>query len=136
MSKSTQYNRGIEITIRYEDGGTSHDIALETTRYEPHFEPVSESFENYDYSTCTLYKGDRFSCNIETGLLTEAQMQALRFALLHNEFVMICPEYPTTGADVRLTSISFPIAADNYGTKWYRINFAVVAVAMWNGNSL
>lgn len=132
----SKYNRGIEITIRYEDSGTTHDIEIETLSYQPHFEPVSESFENYDYSTCTLYKGDRFSCSIETGLMNEADMQALRFALLHNEFVMICPEYPTTGAAVRLTSISFPTAADNYGTKWYRISFAVVAVAMWNGNSL
>ncbi len=132
---SEKYNRGISVTIRYEDLGTSHDITIETLSYQPQFDVISESFEKYDMSTVSIYKGDRFSVNIETGLMNASDMQALRFALLHNEFTLICPEYPS-GTTVSLKSISFPTACDNYGTKWYRINFAVVAVALWNGNGL
>lgn len=121
----SKYNRGIQVSV-----GT---IDLVTERYEPQWQTVTESFEKYDYSTVSIFKGNKFSANVTTGLLTKAQMVALRDALLVNSFTFKCPEF-TSGITVQTNSISYPTAADNYGTEWYQMSFNVAAVSL-TGNS-
>ena len=141
---SSRYNGGISLAIAPLTGTwtygtdtvTSVDIPT-VTSYEPSLETVSESFETADYTTYTTYVGDRFSANITTGVLTFDQMKYIRWALMHHEFKLGCPEYPTDqgGINVRLTSLSQPLEVANYGGKYYRLNFAVAAVALVNGGS-
>ena len=127
------YNGGIALEIK-KDG--SFDIPISTvTSYQPAWETVSESFEQNDYSTYTVYMGDRFSASISTGILRHEDMQALRNALLAHEFTLMCPEFPD-GILVRLTSLSQPLEVANYGRRFYRLTFAVAAVALLNGGSL
>lgn len=123
----SKYNRGITVTV-----GT---IPVDTERYEPHWQTVTETFEKYDYSMVSIFKGNQFSANITTGLLTKAQMIALRDALLVNSFTFKCPEF-TDGITVQTSSISFPTAADNYGTEYYQMSFSLAAVALTNSGGL
>ncbi|MBQ5316991.1 MAG: hypothetical protein J6I96_05500, partial [Oscillospiraceae bacterium] len=64
MSKT--YNGGI--TLKLEKGMA--DITIDTVQnYSVDWQTEKESFERYDFSTCTVYKGDRFTASITTGLL-------------------------------------------------------------------
>lgn len=131
-----QYNGGISLAV----GVTIRETETRTeiravTSYQPSYEPVSESFEEHDCRTYSIYKGSRFSAQITTGIMDAAEMAALKSALLYHEFKLYCPEYPS-GIDVYLTSLSQPLEVANYGRKVYRISFAVAAVALVNGGSL
>ena len=133
---STAYNGGITLAIQYSSGGETVTANISTvTQYQPQWETLSETFEKYDHSTYTVYNGDRFSASVQTGALTLAEMQALRDVLLLHEFTLICPEFPN-GVAVRLTSLSQPLEVANYGRKYYRLSFAVAAVAVVNGSGL
>jgi hypothetical protein len=134
------YNGGITLAIS-RTNTTALTIST-VTSYQPSWETVSESFEQNDPSlgTYTLYRGDRFTASVTTGILTLSEMETLRSALLQHEFTLYCPEFPATqsggGIFVRLTSLSQPLEVANYGRKYYRMSFAVAAVALINGGSL
>ena len=130
---SEQYNGGISLSV-IPEGGTAVQIPT-VTSYQPAWETQSESFETWDYTTHTSYKGDRFSVSVTTGIMPQADMTALRAALLHHEFTLVCPEFPS-GLPVRLTSLSQPLEVANFGRKFYRISFAVASVALLNGSGL
>lgn len=133
---STSYNGGITLAIQYTQSGETVTVSIPTvTSYQPQWETLSESFEQHDFSTYTIYNGDRFSVSVTTGIMTLSEMQDLRAALLRHEFTLICPEFPS-GVAVRLTSLSQPLEVANYGRKYYRLNFAVAAVAVVNGSGL
>lgn len=130
---SERYNGGITLSIT-PSGGTAVTIPT-VTSYDPTWETESESFEAYDYSTHTSYKGDRFNLSVTTGVMTQTEMNTLRAALLTHEFTLICPEF-TSGLAVRLMSLSQPLEVANYGRKYYRLSFAVASVALLNGSGL
>lgn len=123
----SKYNRGITVSVG--------DIDIETLSYQPQWEQVTERFEEYDYSTYTILKGNKFSASVVTGLMTKAQMTALRNALLVRQFTFKCPEF-TEGILVNVGAISFPTAANNYGTEYYQMSFSVAAVSLLNSGSL
>lgn len=131
----SKYNRGIKVYVGYVSSGTTSYIEIETLSYQPQWEQVVESFEKYDYSTVSIMKGNKFSATVTTGLMTKANMTTLRNALLANTFSFKCPEFPS-GTTVRVSSISFPTAADNYGTEYYQVSFSVAAVALTNSGGL
>lgn len=131
----SKYNRGITVSVGYIQSGTQRYIDIVTESYQPHWQTVTESFEKYDYSTVSIFKGNKFSASVTTGLLTKSEMVALRNALLVNNFTFKCPEF-TSGVSVQTSSISFPTAADNYGTEYYQMSFDVAAVALTNSGGL
>lgn len=144
---SSRYNGGITLTIGYTttvSGQTVlHTVDIPTvTSYEPSWEMLTETFEKHDYSTCVIPKGSRFSASITTGIMTLTAMEQLRSVLINNTtFTLYCPEFPmdstTTpvsgGREVYVTSLSQPLEVANYGGKYYRLSFAVAAVALVNG---
>lgn len=134
---SENYNGGIALELVK---GTA-DVQIQTVQsYDVSYTTESESFQTWDHSTYTLYKGDRFTANITTGVMTLSDMSALRnFLLTKKEFTMYCPEYPkvegqtaTGGISVRLVSISQPLEVANYGRTYYRLSFSVAAVGLIN----
>lgn len=134
----SQHNGGITLAVS-RDNTTALTIST-VTSYQPSWETVSESFEQSDCSTYTIYKGDRYTASVTTGIMTLLEMETLRSALLQHEFTFYCPEFPAAqnsgGIFVRLTSLSQPLEVANYGRKYYRLSFAVAAVAVINGGSL
>lgn len=142
MSKT--YNGGIKLKFSKTVNNSTVTKTIDTVQnYGVSWETESESFEKYDFSICTIYKGDRFTASITTGATDETELSQLRYFLLHTagrEFTMYCPEFPETqnggGIDVRLTSLSQPLEAANYGRKFYRLSFSVAAVGLQNGGGL
>ena len=134
----SKYNRGIIVTVEVTNGT---DIEIETLKYDPTWETLTESFEKQDFSIYSIYKGARFSATVTTGLLSKYDAEALRTALLKYHFKFTCPEFPN-GTDVVLTSLSFPTAADldpsnlYVGQEWYQITFAVQAVSLMYGDGV
>lgn len=135
MSKT--YNGGIKLELVSTTSATIDTIQ----NYDVSYQTESESFQQYDYSTYTIYKGDRYTANITTGVMSLSDMTALRnFLLTKKEFTMYCPEYPkiingqtvTGGISVRLTSLSQPLEVANYGRIYYRLSFSVAAVGLIN----
>lgn len=124
----SKYNRGITVTV-----GT---ISIVTESYQPQWQTVTESFEKYDYSTVSIFKGNKYTASVTTGLLTHSEMIALRNALLVNSFTFKAPDLPTAGLTVQTTNISNPTAADLYGTEYYQMSFSIAAVALTNSGGL
>lgn len=124
----SKYNRGTTVTV-----GT---IPIVTERYEPSWQTVTETFEKYDYSTVSVFKGNKFSASITTGLMTKSEMQTLRDALLVNSFTFKAPDLPSDGIAVQTSSISYPTAADLYGTQYYQMSFSIAAIALTNSGGL
>lgn len=144
---SSRYNGGISLAIGYTTtvSGQSTYVVKEipsVTSYEPSWDMLTETFEKHDYSTCVIPKGSRFTANITTGIMTLTAMEELRTVLINNTtFTLYCPEFPmsgtapavTGGREVYVTSLSQPLEVANYGGKYYRLSFAVAAVALVNG---
>ena len=124
----SKYNRGMSVTVG--------SIPIVTERYEPQWQPVTETFEKYDYSTVSIFKGNKYTASVTTGLLTQSEMIALRNALLVNSFTFKAPDLPTEGIAAQTTSISNPTAADLYGAKYYQMSFSIAAVALTNSGGL
>lgn len=132
------YNGGIKLEL----AESTNTVTIDTIqRYDVSYTTESESFEMYDYSTHTSYKGDRFRADITTGVMSLNDMKTLRnFLLRKKEFTMYCPEYPkivdgqtvTGGISVRLTSLSQPLELANYGRVYYRLTFSVEAIELDN----
>lgn len=132
------YNGGIKLEL----ANSTDTVTIDTIQtYDVSFTTECESFQMYDYSTHTSYKGDRFRANVTTGVMTLDDMKTLRdFLLRKKEFTMYCPEYPkvvdgqtvTGGKSVRITSVSQPLEVANYSRRYYRLTFSVEAIELDN----
>lgn len=129
---SKRHNGGITLTI---GSGTSAVTIDVISSYDVQWVSEDETFEQWDYSTNTIHKGDRFTATIGTGYMTASDMATLRSALLAHTFLFTCPEYPS-GVQVNLTSLSQPLQSANFYGTYYSMQFSVAAVGLVNGSSL
>lgn len=121
---SDRYNGGISVKIG------SYSLK-KISVYSPSWEIVKDTFLSYDYRTVSQYRGRRFKLSITTGYLTPEELAELQSALFTHTFTITTPDF--TGA-VLLDDCSQPLEHSNSYGKYYKVTFAVSAVALTGGS--
>lgn len=85
------------------------------------------SFENWDFSDVTLYKGQRFSVSVTANNLTPEEKDGLISALSSRTVSLVCPDYSGT---VKITGLNTKLSHANFYGKWYDVSFTAAAIEL------
>ena len=112
------------------NGGISVKLGSYTLKcinsYEASWSDETEEFENWDYSTVTLYKGRRFKLSV-SAILEESGKDDLITALSAHTLNIVCPDYE---GEVAINSVSAPIQSSNFMGTYYKISFSATATEL------
>lgn len=100
---------------------------LETINgYSPSWtDEETEAFENWDFSTVTVYKGQRFSASVTANNLSADDKAALITALSPR---IIDAEFPDFSGKVKISGVSAVLTQGNFYGERYTVTFSAAAV--------
>lgn len=117
------------------NGGLSVKLGTYTLKiigaYDVTWEQVTDGgFTNWDFTEIDGYQGMRFVVSISTKI-PAAEKDKLMSALFKREFTIDCPDYK---GNVKVTSLTQPVAHSNIFGTYYTVGFTAAATALTGGS--
>lgn len=101
------------------------------SQYKPSYDYEKDSFPMYNGTVCEKLKGIRYRASVTTGIMDDKEINELKTALSGHKVHFTAPDFD---GDVYIQSVGKPLEVANDGRKYYRMTFAVSAVALTGGS--
>ncbi len=114
-------NGGIAVKI----GSYTLDLI---SSFSPSWEDeVQREFENWDFSTVTVYKGKRWTASITSGTLDTVEKDKLLSALSPRVVDFSSPDF---SGPVRIENVSAELSSANFMGHYWVVSFTAAAVEL------